>query len=81
MKKSSVVCLLLRRYVYNTYTNTFTNAKHTIQIYRKLRCSGTNRLLISDFSSSTGGERQFLKVFPNPTMLTPPQHLAHLVVF
>ena len=34
-----------------------------IQNTGELRCSGTNVLLISDFSSSTRGERQFLQVF------------------
>ena len=41
------------------------NTKH-----RRLRCSGTNRLLISGFGSSTRGETQFLKLFCNHTMLT-----------
>ena len=43
------------------------------QIHRPLCCSGTNILLwTSDFGSSTRGERQFLKVFRNYTMLTTP---------
>ena len=46
-----------------------------------LRCSGTNHLLTSEFGSLTRGERQFLKVFRNHTMLTTPQHSAHLVVW
>ena len=44
-------------------TNTWTG---TCELF----CSGTNRLLISDFRSLTRGERQFLKVFRNHTMLT-----------
>ena len=37
-------------------------------------------LLTSGFGSSTRGERQFLKVFCNHTMLTTSQRSAHLVV-
>ena len=51
-----------------------------IQIQAGFRWLGTNRLLISDFGSLTRGERQFLKVFRNHTMLTTPQRSAHLVV-
>ena len=57
--------------------STYTNAKHICknrrtQIHKRLRCSGTNCLLIFDFSSSTREVRQFLKVFRNYTMLTIP---------
>ena len=51
------------------------NTKH-----RRLCCSGMNRLLISEFGSSTQGERQFLKVFPNHTMPITPQRSTHLEV-
>ena len=37
-------------------------------------------LLTSEFSSSTRGERQSLKVFHNHTMLTTPKRSVHLVV-
>ena len=48
---------------------------------RRFCCSDTNILLLtSDFGSSTRGERQFFRVFRNHTMLTIPQHSAHLVV-
>ena len=59
------------------------NTKHNrqTQIHRRLRCSGKNVLLLaSDFGSSIRGERQFLKVFWNHTMLTTLQHSAHLLV-
>ena len=41
------------------------NTKHNwqTQIHRRFRNSDTNVLLISDFDSSTRGERKFLKVF------------------
>ena len=48
--------------------------------HKRLRFSGTNCLLSSEFGSSTRGERQFLKVFRNHTMLTTPKRSAHLVV-
>ena len=45
------------------------------QIHRRTICySGTNDLLISDFGSSTGGER------PNSYYANHPQYSAHLVV-
>ena len=51
------------------------------QIHRRLRCSGTNRLLISDFGSSTRGERDTIrKSLSYHTMLTTPQRSAHLVI-
>ena len=37
-----------------------------------------NRLLFSDYGSSTRGERQFLKVFRNYTMLTTPSNVRHI---
>ena len=46
-----------------------------------LKYTGTNGLLLtSEFASSTQGERQFLNVFRNCTLLTTPQNSAHLVV-
>ena len=59
-------CRFVVYYIY-TYEN------HTIQIHRRLRCSGTNVLLTSDFSSSTRGERDIiLKSLSYHTMLTTP---------
>ena len=49
------------------------------QMHRQLRCSGMNRLLISDFGSSTRGERQFLRVFLNTSSLVGPQTLNTMV--
>ena len=43
--------------------------------YRRLCCSSTNGLLISDFGSSTRGERH------SSYLLTQSQRTAHLVVF
>ena len=48
------------------------------QIHRQL--SVVHLLLTSDFGSLTWGERQFLKVFHNHTILKTPQRLVHLVV-
>ena len=48
---------------------------------RTFCCSGTNRLLISDFGSSTQGERHtILKSLSYHTMLTTPQRSAHFEV-
>ena len=58
------------------YANTYAN--HTIQIYKRLCCSDTNVLLISNFFSSTRGERQFLKIFRNHTMLTTLTNVRHI---
>ena len=45
----------------------------------EFHCSRTNVLLLtSEFGSSTRGERQFLKVFRNHTMLTTPQNVRHI---
>ena len=56
---------------------TYTYAKNTGRLF----CSDTNVLsLTSDFGSLTQGERQFLKVFCNHTMLTTHQCSVHLMV-
>ena len=71
---------MLFSYNHNNINNnsTYTNTKHNreTQIHRRLFCSGTNGLLISDFGSSTRGEKQFLEVFRNHTMLTTPPTLG-----
>ena len=56
------------------YTYTYANHKpaKTDATYRRLLCSGMNGLLVSVFSSTTQGERQFLKAFRNHTKLTTP---------
>ena len=48
------------------------------QIHRRLRGSGTHRLLTSEFCSSTRKERQFLRVFRNHTMLTTSLDVRHI---
>ena len=55
------------------YTYANTKANSLLFRYKPL-------LLTSDFSSSTRGERQFLKVFHNHTMLPTPQRSVHLVI-
>ena len=53
-----------------------------IQIPADSFVSDTNGFNNSWFRSmATRGERQFLKVYANHTMLTPPQRAAHLVTF
>ena len=46
----------------------------------RLCCSGTNGLSTSDFGSSTRGER-YNSYYADHNMLTPPPHVAHLLVF
>ena len=58
-----------------TYSNTdkYTTQMH-VQMQADSNCSGMNRLLISDFGSSTRGERH------NSYYANHPQYSAHLVV-
>ena len=56
--------------MYSRYTNTNAGG---------FRCSDTNHLLTSDFSSSTWGERQFLKVFRIILCKPPPPIFWHIL--
>ena len=65
--------------IYNRYSNTNAGTvglKYTSDSVVQVR----THLLTSDFGSSTRGERQFLKVFRNHTMLTTLQRSAHLAI-
>ena len=59
------------QYIYNAQAQIHRRMKTQAKT-AEVRCSGTKRLLTSDFSSSIRGERQFLEVFHNYTMLTTP---------
>ena len=63
-------------YIYMLYTMRIhmqaKQYKYTSKNRWTLFCSVTNRSLISEFGSSTWGERQFFKIFHNHTMITTP---------
>ena len=64
---------------FNDISNSCNTRKYKTQMGDSVVQTRTH-LLTSDFGSSTRGERQFLKVFRNHTMLTTLQRLARLVV-
>ena len=69
----------IQQYIYNTLANTIqtnTGGNRRMQIQAGSIIQEQTHLLTSDFGSSTRGERQFLKVFRNYTMLTTPPTLG-----
>ena len=67
-----------KHFNHNRDTNTFPNAKHSTK-HRRLRCSGTNGLLITWLRFfDTRRETQFLKVFRNHTIVNNTPNVRHI---